>query len=431
MKKLLIPCVAAAVLLTGSVSAGADELPYIRELPQYSYVRATLLSQESYPEIRLHPGYAYSLFSDYQDEAANFLCFPGPDGALAESFSMSDAYYLDDANAIQYSYYVTSSDSYEEFVNEATDPAWVLKDGSDGIAVRVDPDRLKGYGMIGTPEFGASAKLLVQVGLDRLDRKMPAETLVQSLSDAILAEVDRISQSMHYETMEPYWSAGKYAGIKFLDYDFEQLLKVDFPVISVNDQDGNAVEAPFIPTEVGGTDMDGIIDFGNGAYIEVEIEFSDYSYAASKLEENDPEAVELTVENGGSWLFYTGSKRDDGTFSLWYASKKLGIQNSYGDDIYLSISFNGNGVSWTDAADAMKDIAKFDSAVLMNAADDPYVPQEAPAAEAAPAEGEAVPAAEAAPAEGEAAPAEGTWVCPECQQENIGNFCSNCGAKRP
>ena len=424
MKKLLIPCVAAAVLLTGSVSAGADELPYIRELPQYSYVRATLLSQESYPEIRLHPGYAYSLFSDYQDEAANFLCFPGPDGALAESFSMSDAYYLDDANAIQYSYYVTSSDSYEEFVNEATDPAWVLKDGSDGIAVRVDPERLKGYGMIGTPEFDASAKLVIQVGLDRLDRKMPAETLVQSLSDAILAEVDRISQSMHYETMEPYWRAGKYAGIKFLDDDFEQLLKVDFPVFTVNYPDGGAAEASLIPTEVGGTDMNGIIDFGNGAYVEVDLEFSDYSYPAAKLEENDPEAVELTLENGSSWLFYTGSKRDDGTFSLWYASKKLGIQNDYGDDIYFSISFNGNDISWADAADAMNDIVKFDSAVLMNAADDPYVPQEAPAAEAVPAGDEAAPAAETAPAEG-------TWICPECQQENIGNFCSNCGTKRP
>ena len=26
---------------------------------------------------------------------------------------------------------------------------------------------------------------------------------------------------------------------------------------------------------------------------------------------------------------------------------------------------------------------------------------------------------------------EDTWICPNCAEENSGNFCSNCGFKRP
>ena len=32
---------------------------------------------------------------------------------------------------------------------------------------------------------------------------------------------------------------------------------------------------------------------------------------------------------------------------------------------------------------------------------------------------------------GMAALAEEKWTCPDCQAENAGNFCTNCGAARP
>ena len=425
MKKWFIPCITAAVLLTGSVSA--DELPYIRQLPQYTYISSTLMSQESYPEVCIRPGYAYSLFRGSSAEEPLFLCFPGPQGAMAESFSTSEAYYLDDANAIQYQYYVTGSDSYEEFINKAEDDSWILREGADGTAARIDPERLKGYGMIGAKEFGKSAKLVIQVGLDKLDRKMPLEQRTQALSDAILAEVDRIVQTMHYETLAPYWNSGKYAGVKFLDTDFQHLFKLDLPVISITAQDGSTLDGNFIIEMIDGMGMDGIIDFGNGTYIEADIDIDTYSYAISKQEENNPDVSEQTLENGSKWILYKSYVKDDGTISTWYASKKLDVQNRSERDYYLTVHFNGNNILWTDEADIMNDVAKFDSIVVMDPAEDPYVPQEAPAAEA--------PAADApatdAPAEETAPAAESTWVCPECQQENSGNFCSNCGTARP
>jgi membrane protease subunit (stomatin/prohibitin family) len=32
---------------------------------------------------------------------------------------------------------------------------------------------------------------------------------------------------------------------------------------------------------------------------------------------------------------------------------------------------------------------------------------------------------------GEKKPADGKWICPKCGAENAGNFCSTCGEKKP
>ena len=420
MKKLLISALAAAALFT--VTANAEEGVYLRQLPQYSYINCRLLTQESYPEVCIFPGYPSSLFSSYSDTQPYFLCFPGPDGALADTFSSYEATYLDDQNNIQYGYSVTGSDSFEEFVNEAEDDSWILLDGSDGTAARIDPDGQRAYGMIATKEFGKSSKLIISIRLDSLDSKMPLETRVQALSDAILAEVSRVSGSMHDETIEPYWSAGKYKGIKILDDSFQHLLTLDLPVFTVNYTEGGSADAPIYITDADRGRVEGFVDFGNDANIEVEIDYDDYSYAVSNFEDGTEGASEQTLDNGSKWILYISNKHDDGTAYAWYASKNLGFQNEYGDDVYLTVYMSADQIYWADEADIMSDVAKFDNYTIVDPAEDPYVPGEAPAAEAP---AEEAPAEEAAPA------ADGTWTCPDCGQENAGNFCANCGAAKP
>ncbi len=444
MKKLIIAC-AAAVMLTGT-AVYADNLPYLRTLPQYQYINTTLMTPESYPEVCIFPGYIHSMLSDYSDMEPIFLCFPAPAGAAAESFSTQDAGFIDEANAIQYFYQVVESASFEEFINEAEDDSYIIKDGSDGTAIRIDPAKRAAYGLIKTTDFGKSSKLYIKMILDALSDKMPQETLVTELTNAIVPEVERVAGSMHCEEYAPYWSTGKYAGLKMLDYDFKYLLELDFPTFTVNYSDGGAADQTITPTVLDGTRFEGVIDFGSGAYVDVELEFDDYSYASHKMEENDPDASYQTLDSGNEWLLYVANRHsNDNTIFSWYASKPTGIQDNYGGEYYITVHLTGNNISWVDEADVLNDLAKFDNVKLIGAEEDPYVPSEAPVVETGGTEQTEASGSETWTCEscgtensgnfcsncGAAKPQAGPWTCPECGQENEGNFCSNCGTAKP
>ena len=111
MKKLIALLLAMILLL--AASALAEELPYIWQLPQYNYVRTTLMTEESYPEVRLTNVYPFQLCNSNPVEPL-FVCFPGPVGATISSFDSYSAHYLDVDNLIQYTYVEDESNSFEE-----------------------------------------------------------------------------------------------------------------------------------------------------------------------------------------------------------------------------------------------------------------------------------------------------------------------------
>ena len=413
MKKVIALLLAAILLL--AASAFADELPYIWQLPQYNYVRTTLMTEESYPEVRLMPTYPFMLFTSNPAEPL-FLCFPGPEGAAAADFDSYSAHYLDVDNLIAYTYIEDESNSFEEFLNKAPADDCILLDGSDGTAAYIEPEDGYAYGMIATKELGKSAKLRIIVRLDKLDSKMPLDTRVDSLSAAILAEVARVRSQMRYELYDPYWSYNQYAGIKFLDYDFQKLCCIDFPAAELTYEDGSVKSAPFLVTQVDGTQMKGAYAFGDGVYIEVEVNCDTYSYAMTNLEEQNPDACVVTLANGSEWTFYASNSHEDGTIYSWYASRA--IEGLMDDDrqMYLTVHMSGNRLQWADINDCMTDVAKWDAGMwVVDPAEDPYVAPEKPAK-----------------AEPDQAPAEGGWTCPNCGAEgNTGNFCGECGTPRP
>ena len=433
MKKLLIAC-AASLMLTGA-AVSAEELPYLRELPQYNYYSTTLLTEESYPEVRITTEYPSIMLSDYYDGDHLFLCFAGPEGALPEHFDNDEAGYIDEEKQIQYYYQVAESASFEEFINEAAEDDYILLDGSDGTAARIDPDKNKAYGMIKTTEFGKSAKLYIKIVLDSLSSKMPLETRVDALTKAILPEIERVSGAMRYEPFDPYWSAGTFGGVKMLDYDFQSLITVDFPSMELTAGDGSKLTGTIIPTRLRGDDFAGIIYFEKGLYAELDIEYDTYSYAQHQLEENADDVFTHTYDSGNEWVVYISNRdsSENKPFS-WYATHFVDYESQYSGPYGLTIHITGdNKIKWANEDDILSDLEKFDSFIFGNPADDPYTPSgNSEAAESADegAEPAGDDGAQAEPAE-DAGSEAAAWICPDCGQENTGNFCTNCGSPKP
>ena len=414
MKKITVLFVAILLALALAVPCLAEDATYIRTLPQYTYIMGRLVAVETYPEVRIFPGYPSTLFSSYSDSQPMFLCFPFMEGTQAASFDSYTASCLDPDKRIQIQYLVTESDSFEEFINKAEADEYILRDGSDGAAAYINPERNQAYGMIAAKDFGKSAKLIISMGLDYLDSKMPLETRVQALTEAIVPEVDRVHAQMHTETMAPYWSDGKFAGMKLLDDDFANLVEMDFPTLTVTNRDGEtASDIPFMLTKLNNDRVEGIYAASKGNYVEAEFSFDTNPFPAYQLENNEEGASRETLENGDECLVYVNRYGDN--IGNWYASFPLKGLEDDGKPVYMTLHFSGNNVEWKDVAACMDIVADFaPTCKVVPVAEDPYVPQEKPAE-----------ASQDAPA------AEGEWTCPGCGQVNNGNFCPNCGAAKP
>ena len=404
------------VLLLLTMAAGAEEAVYFREIPQHTYFSSLLFTEESYPEVCLTTARAYSIFGS-NPVSPLFVIFPGPDGALANDFDEESVHYLDPDNHIQYSYVVDASDSYEEFINKASQDEYILLDGSDKTAAYIDPSRSSAYGMIGVTEFGKSAKLRITIHLDSFGYQTPDELKVQPLSERILAEVARVKAAMRFEQKESFWTADAFAGIKMLRPNNEHcMVKIDFPKIAIG-----GVNPVVALTEVDDNSFDVYYYYGSGLNVMADVAVDTYSFCEAMLKEGKENCYKTVLPNGSEWIIYLSSLDQDGRSGYTHVSRQLNDPLLGSDPVYLTLLLDGEKVYWTEE-ELLGVLTAVDEAfMVMNAGDDPYVPQP---------KDEAPPAAEEAPAP--AAQEEAGWFCPNCGHTgNTGNFCPECAAPRP
>lgn len=423
MKKLAALLLALALLFT--VSAQAEDA-YMRQINQTRYVNTLFITPESYPQVCLAAYYPSILYSSSFKKEPLFASFSQPENTAIASFDMDSCFLLNEDENIQYNYQLIDNYSFETLLNKCDNDAYIIFDGSDKKAAYLAPDSARAYGLISVPEIAKGAKLYISIYLGGMGRSVSIEKQVERLTQVITQEVNRVEAEIQVTRMDPHWSVGRYTGLKMLSLEYgDQMLVFDFPEVTAKCDDGTPATAQLFPISLDDNRFEGYVCFNQASGLQVDIEMGTYSYVEYQKEENPKEVHSVTMSNGAVFDVYAYGLAD-GSSTMVYASHILARDAGYDRDrnYYLTIELHGNSVKWTSVEEIAATLESIVSSMgFANPDDDPYVPSAAPAAPAAP----AASAASAAPA----AEDKNAWACPGCSTENTGNFCANCGTKKP
>ena len=437
MKKFLA-LILAAILLAGCVSAFAEALPYFEQIPQNSFYCETYMTDASYPYILICPYYAGSVLSHdaYHDKV--FTAIEKPAGTYGIDFDTNECSFSDETNGIVYYYSLTESAAYETFIAKADDDSYILHDGSEGYAVYIDPDDYTSYAnaLIAMPDYGKTAKLQVRMQFGNL-RKASLESRIETISAAIEAEVARVKGSMVTGPIDEFFTKDAFCGFKLVSYDYNLSLTDNFSDITVA---GETAREYVIESD--GSRITTMMNFADFS-VSVEYELGTYSYVEYQMEEAPDEVKEYTLSDGNSYMIYaTGIDTDRyyGAYIHRAIYDKAGYDES--SNYYLTIHLDADDCyfsSFDDIAGLLDSLVsgfgwETDLALLGNNPA-PKAPEDAPAGAGKTATDligsllneKKDESTEPAPA----AESDSSWVCPECGTENAGNFCGNCGTKKP
>ncbi|QUC66304.1 hypothetical protein [Aristaeella hokkaidonensis] len=350
MKKLLA-LLMGLMLLCGIAAASAEaELPYLETVDQNMYFNKTLLTSESYPQVCISPFSAYSLFESTYEEPW-YVTFPGPEGAQCCEFGVNNCVFLDVSNAYSYSYHGADSYSYETFLNKCPDENNILLDGSDKIAAYIVPDYGNAFALFGLDEIKRGAKLYVSISMD-LYRKLPEDSRAQTLTDLLMAEIERIKTNMTCAVNDKFWTVDACKGAKLLSSSIPGMTIVqDLPASIDFHFDGETFTArPFISH----VDCEKYNIYAaaedRSKSVRIEAEINSFSHVFYNREAS--EYTMVTLDDGSEWGLYVANDTDGKPYSV-YASRVLSSKDDKTLYFTYQLTVGQGGMVWADL-DAFK-----------------------------------------------------------------------------
>ena len=408
LRPLIAILLSLALLLT-ACAAFAEELPYLEQLSQNTYINTSLLTTESYPEVCIAPYYFSSMYISQYSEPM-FIHFPCPANTFAADFEESVVNFIDMDYGRQYVYIARENYAYETFLNNCENDDYILADGDDGLAIYLEPEDGRAYALLSAADVAKGAKLEIRI-YDSSVRNWSEQQAVDALTPLITEEAARVQNSMVIDRMDTYWTAGRFAGFNVIcnatnvnGLTLTYTLPEDYFITEVDD-------ARVSIAKIQGKDDALSADFN----------METYTYVDYQLEE-DPDHVSTVTIDGADYRIYAHWYNDEKITSA-YVDRVISTTAGYDGDqtLYLTIDLDPDGsYQWTDLSALEADLTQLAAGIQFNydqAVPDyhnatPYSATETPAA--------AAPASEA------------DWTCSSCGTEhNTGNFCGNCGAARP
>lgn len=383
MKRLIAALLCLGMLLS---FAFAERLPYARSIEGKGKPGNNLLTEETYPELCLTPA-SPPLYIDYPKKEPVFLCAPFPQGAHPAIFDYDVALLIDNDNNVSYNYGLFENRSFEAFLSPSEYvEKEIIRDGTDGSAAYIDISFKKsafGWGMIKTPQFGEDVFLVIEVHMYDMDESIGDKEQRRMITTAIEQEIDRIRSEMRYETIRPYMNAGKFGGIKMMDYDSRVLAVFDFFPLKVHKvdfsgKDYGIVSSDMILTRFDGTQMKGYFPCGDGWSAEMEMDLNKYGTITKRYMNNEENTGVIRMDNGSEWYYSMPNRNDDGSVSFLWAEKKVeGFTSKDDSPYYITFCIKGSGswLFWDSPEECFEIIKEIESNLrFVEPKDDPYVP---------------------------------------------------------
>lgn len=406
--KLTLVTLLTLALLLPLCAVAEESLPSMELLSQDVYFSATLLTPESYPEIRVSP-YSFSRIFVSGNKEPYFMVFPCPAGAFVSDFDEDSASFLDLDTPRQYLYAAVDGYSYENFLNNCDVDEYILADGSDKLAVYIEPNRQRANALIGVPDIDKSVKLQVVLIDDSLENRSEQE-IIDALTAEINAEVARIQATMTVELADAYWTTGRYAGFKVpAGARYTPGLGLDYTL-----PEGYNIVA------MDGTDVTIAKVLGKDDAIQVDFDLDTYSYVSYKVDEEPDNVITVSID-GNEYRIWSHWYNDEIILSA-YVDRVISTTAGSSQDqtMYWTLKLELDGSFKYTNTDAL--IAELTTIVSgSQIVDDLFMGNYR---DATPYAAVDVPAPEAPAAD------EG-WVCPACGETVTTNFCPNDGTAKP
>ena len=304
MKKILVVALCFALMIS-AVAVAEGGIDVARQ----SVRGNASFTPESYQTVWITPVFDDHIITgtDPEKYPAKFLTFPAPDGGAMLEYNYDESDFLNHDTLMAYYYFAYDRASYELFLERAEEEH-IMKDGSDGVAMFVEPDARRARAMFDlTPYFGGTSKM--EIILSDHSRDITTD----QLKTMIEAETDRVMGAIQVEEPGKFWSEGVFNSVE-IDGDREKFKAVvDTKGLTVT-----RIEPKKVVTKVA--------DGRNAS--ETEISIDTYSYAAGH--ENGKAAA---LADGTSFIVYNSDYTG-------YASFVLTEEGERGDPVYMTIKID-------------------------------------------------------------------------------------------